>query len=323
MNRLNALEKGIFLPNGPNEAMQLSRIPLPSFFVLGAQKAGTTALHRWLAQQPSACLPERKETHFFSHRERFTLGLDWYLGQFRNRGALALYGEVDPEYIFFPEASRRMKDLGLSPRFVVVVREPLRRAYSHYRMSLSRGLEDLPFGEALRQEESRLAGGRDVHLRHHSYMARGRYAAQIARYRDVFPESRLLVVLFEDLFDPHRGAAEFQRLCSFLGFAGAAVAQSADKRYNPASAPRFGFLNELIWSKQRWGGLRQCVQRLIPSRNLKYRIARFLDRLNQRAAPSDHDWLAEVDDIFLEQVNAETKQLMRATGLDLTNWIRD
>ena len=70
------------------------------FFVIGVQKAGTTSLHDWLAQQPDICLPKLKETHFFTYQSRYEKGVDWYLDQF-NGSSDQVYGEICPDYIFF------------------------------------------------------------------------------------------------------------------------------------------------------------------------------------------------------------------------------
>lgn len=295
---------------------------LPGFFVLGAQKAGTTTLHDRLSRQPEVYLPRQKETHFFSHDERYERGLPWYLAQFRHIDGSALVGEVDPEYLFFPEAAARMRALGLAPRFVVLVREPLDRAYSQYRMSVRRGLEELSFAEALHQEDARLATGEKMHLRHHSYMARGRYTEQIERFRTTFPDSELLVVKFEDLFHPDKGAAEFVRLCRFIGLDKVISPGKAEKKYNPASSSRFKLLNEMIWDKQRFKPFRRLVRFLVPFPELKSKLARVVYSANQKAARSDIDWLSGIEQRFLRQANDEARSLSAATGLDLAGWIR-
>jgi hypothetical protein len=76
----------------------------PSFFVVGAQKAGTTTIHQWLSRQPDVCLPAIKETHFFSHRDRFEKGTAWYLAQFEGGGTDRIRGEIDPDYAFIEES---------------------------------------------------------------------------------------------------------------------------------------------------------------------------------------------------------------------------
>jgi len=84
---------------------------LPSFFVVGAQKAGTTTLHNWLNQQPGFCLPKTKETHFFSDPSRYARGLQWYINQYHECEQTDIYGEIYPDYGFYPDAAGRIKNV--------------------------------------------------------------------------------------------------------------------------------------------------------------------------------------------------------------------
>lgn len=295
-------------------------IPTPSFFIIGAQKAGTTTLHHWLSDQSGICLPGRKETHFFSHDERYALGLGWYINQFNGNGGGRIYGEIDPDYLFFPAAASRIKALGLWPKFVVIVREPLARAYSHYRMSVRRGLERLTFDEALTAEAERLADGNSHHLRHHSYMARGRYVEQIERFRNLFSSDSLLIFTFEDLFGKSTCDRTFGRLCAFLGIEAPRTPVLQDKKFNPAGAPRSRMLNTLLWDKRKWAGARKVVRQLIPLRDLKYRIVHQLDNANQKPVETDKGWRSRISSTFIQQAGVEAERLAAATGLDLNVW---
>lgn len=295
---------------------------LPCFFVLGAQKAGTTTLHHWLARQPSLALPQAKETHFFSHDDRHSRSLAWYLGQFPAPGPDCIRGEVDPEYLFFPQAAERMARLGLRPRCVVVVRAPLERAYSHYRMSVLRGIEDLSFPEALRAEAGRLASATALSVDHHSYLARGRYTDQVARFRDRLPDTPLLVVGFEELFAPATRCAAFERICRFIGLEGPLVLPDDARAHNPAQAARWQFLNGLIWDKSRLATLRKLFHVAVPFRSVREAMARNLYALNQRTTGQQSDWLEGVEERFLRQADDEARRTAEAFGVDTGPWLR-
>jgi hypothetical protein len=290
--------------------------------VLGAQKAGTTTLHHWLARQPSLALPRAKETHFFSHDDRYSQSLDWYLRQFPESGPDGIRGEVDPEYLFFPQAALRMAQLGLRPRFVVVVRDPLARAYSHYRMSMLRGIEELSFPAALLAEEGRLAQASALSVNHHSYMARGRYTDQIRRIRGVFPDSPLLVVGFEELFRGDACSSAFGRICRFIGLEHPCLLPASGKANNPARTARWRFLNELIWDKSSGTLLRRLLRIAVPSRRARGILARGIYALNQRPAAQETDWLAGVADRFIRQGNEEARRVGEAFGVDTSSWVR-
>ena len=97
----------------------------PSFFTVGAQKSGTTTLHDWLTSSSEVVMPAIKETHFFRDSEIYSLGEDWYRGQFRSHGGddSGVMGEIDPEYMFFPECAPRMKAMVKKPKLIFLLRE--------------------------------------------------------------------------------------------------------------------------------------------------------------------------------------------------------
>ena len=159
-----------------------------SFFVIGAQKAGTTSIHNILSKHPKLCLPTIKETHFFSKNENYIKGNKWYYSWFDNMSDKIL-GEVDPEYLYYPEAAKRIKKNFTNPKFIVVLRHPMERAYSHYLMSVRRGYETLSFENAIINEQKRLKKGW-FSKQNFSYLDRGNYYNQISNYKSIFPNSK-------------------------------------------------------------------------------------------------------------------------------------
>jgi hypothetical protein len=191
--------------------------PLPHFLLIGAQKAGTTSLYQAIAQHPQVVHALGKGVHYFDeHAHRSTT---WYRSNFpvlrdgkrRRGGEHKLTGEASPEYLPHPLAPGRVAALMPDVRLLVVLRDPVDRAISHYHHSRAIGLEPLGLEEALSAEPERLAGELErlradphadsVALRHHSYIARGRYAEQLTRWLDVFADEQLLVLRFEDLVE--------------------------------------------------------------------------------------------------------------------------
>ena len=201
--------------------------PLPDFLIIGAQKAGTTALYAYLRRHPAITGPSWKEVSYFDrHYER---GEAWYRGNFPNRVRARgkLVGEASPSYIFHPLGPGRVKALVPEARLVALVRNPVERALSHYHHEVSLGREPLSFEDALdaeeerlRGEEERLAADSSYFSRawwSHAYKARGRYAEQLERWLAVFPRDRLLILPSEDLGgEPERTHA---RVLDFLGAA--------------------------------------------------------------------------------------------------------
>jgi hypothetical protein len=220
--------------------------PLPDFLVLGAQKAGTTALYEYLRRHPQITGPSWKEVSFFDRH--WARGESWYRGNFpnlaRTRGKLV--GEASPSYVFHPLGPERVKAVVPDARLVVLVRNPVDRALSHYNHEVALGREPLSFEEALDAEDERLHGEverMEADPRYfsrewwsHTYKARGRYAEQLERWLAVFPPEQLLVLPSEDLGDaPERAHAEVR---AFLGAAPQRLdsyPRVYERRYDPMS----------------------------------------------------------------------------------------
>src|SRR5262249_28187228 len=159
-----------------------------------------------------------KEVSFFDRH--YARGEAWYRGHFpnalrrraveRRTGAVPLAGEASPSYVFHPFAPERVAKLVPDVRLVVLVRNPVDRALSHYHHEVALGRESLSFEDAVEQEDGRMRGELDrmrdpSYFSHawwnYTYLARGRYAEQLERWLTVFPRERLLIVPSEDLLE--------------------------------------------------------------------------------------------------------------------------
>ena len=196
--------------------------PRPDFLVIGAQKAGTTALYAYLRWHPGITGPSWKEVSFFDRH--WWRGEAWYRGQFPLRSRGKLVGEASPSYLFHPLAPERARVMVPDAKLVALLREPVARAYSQYQHEVSLGREPLSFEDAIAAEEGRTAGEAERLVADpkafsrawwdHTYVARGRYAEQLERWLAVFPREQLLVVRTEDLGE--RPAETYASILSFL-----------------------------------------------------------------------------------------------------------
>ncbi|MGA1223459.1 MAG: sulfotransferase family protein [Phycisphaerales bacterium] len=188
----------------------------PNLLVIGAQKAGTTSLHSLLAGHPEIAMSRIKECNELvrerpsTMRHRAFLPLGGALAAKRARWA----GESTPYYIFHPQAPVHAARLLPGVHAVAILRDPVARAWSHYRHAVRFGFEPLPFDEALAREAARLAEDPLAH-RQHSYFARGCYAEQLERWFDALGRERVLVVSFEELCGAERIA--LKAIAGFLG----------------------------------------------------------------------------------------------------------
>lgn len=200
-----------------------------AFIIAGVQKGGTTALFDYLGEEPGLSLSRVKEVHFFDSES-----LDWarpdyaaYHAQFppfdgRPRG------EATPIYSYWPESLERICAYNPAMKLIVMLRDPVERAWSHWRMEYARGAETRPFAWCIRQGRQRLFDAAPAGAamwgaapwgfhREVSYVERGFYGEQIARLLGLFPRGQLLVQRAEDLrADP--GAA-LDQVRDFLGLA--------------------------------------------------------------------------------------------------------
>lgn len=213
---------------GPRTALRqitAAARPLPDFVVLGAQKAGTSSLFRYLAAHPSVVPALRKEVHYFDlHHGR---GERWYRAHFPpllSKGD-RLVGEGTPYYLFHPRVPERLRALLPEAKLLVLLRDPVDRAFSHWQWERRHGRETLDFDDALAAEDARLApelarweaepdAYAPVHHRW-AYKARGRYAEQLERWLAVFPREQLYVERSERFFADTETV--FREVVDFLG----------------------------------------------------------------------------------------------------------
>jgi hypothetical protein len=186
---------------------------LPGFLIVGAQRGGTTSMYRTLDQHPAILKAVlHKGVHYFD--TGYDHGLGWYQGHFplRARAALArratgdvpLTFESSPYYMFHPLAAGRISRDLPGVKLLVLVRDPVERAYSAHAHELARGYETEPFERALELEDERLAGEAERIVsepgylshshQHHAYLTRGLYADQLERLGQAVGRDRVHVV---------------------------------------------------------------------------------------------------------------------------------
>lgn len=180
-----------------------TRARLPDFLIVGAPRSGTSSLNHYLRQHPDVFMSARKEPRFFT--ENLSRGLDWYAPLFTGARPDQQVGEASPDYLW-RRAGVTIHDHLPEVKAIALLREPVSRAWSHYWMRRSRGLEVRPFGAIV---EAELAG--DVDL----YVTPGRYAEQLEDLATFIPAASIHVESFESLRD--QPAETFARICRFVG----------------------------------------------------------------------------------------------------------
>jgi hypothetical protein len=227
--------------------------PGPDFILIGTQRAGTTSLFRDLRMHPQVAPPIVKEIHFYDYNH--ARGSSWYQAHFptkreRNerakREGMAISGEATPNYLRHPHAARwAAAELPEASRFIVTLRNPVDRAFSHWKLMVRLGLEDLSFGDAIEAEDRRIGPDwervqRDPHHQaheyfRHSYAARGRYAEQLDEWFRRVGRDRVHVVRTEDHYA--RPDETYAEITAFLGLRSWQPERFSDIHATSASAP--------------------------------------------------------------------------------------
>lgn len=192
-----------------------------TFLVAGVQKAGTTALDTFLRQHPDIALPKVKEVHYFDDET-----IDWRapnydrLHRFFKAEGQRVYGQVTPVYSFWPPSTGRIKAYNPDMKLILILRDPVARAYSQWEMQASRGIERLKFHAAIRKGRLRVDTqdvSKNAGVRRLSYVERGFYAPQINRILEHFPREQLMV--FENTAMRNNLPAVLDSVCDFIGVA--------------------------------------------------------------------------------------------------------
>ena len=284
------------------------------FFCVGAQKAGTTTMHDTLVRHAQIYLPEQKETKFFADDSLYSKGIDYYERAYFSGGRDAqILGEVDPEYLYFPYVADRIHRYNRHAKIIVLLRNPIDRAYSHYLMSVSRGFETLPFAEALRAEAVRTSRDyfSDVHF---SYASRGLYHAQVSRFIRLFGAERVRCFLMEDL------AASFPEtisaVCEFLEVDGSPILSDC-VRSNEAVRPRSVLLSGFL---HRDHMLKRWVKSLVSPDGVVANAVRYVRRSNLVPAETP-PMSAEARQALQQAFRADTERLCSLLDRDLGHWL--
>jgi hypothetical protein len=272
----------------------------PTFFLVGAMKAGTTSLANLLARHPDVYLPPIKEPNFFCedinaatdpNDRRFSfsvISVEQALDPVRPRRAqvalvrdahqyLALYragagyrhrGDCSTAYLFSASAAAAIAAVVPTAKILVMVREPVARAISEHRMRRVMGSARASLVVEIEAEQREIAAGVPIAHGSHLYLRAGQYAAQIQRYRQAFGPESVLVVVFEEFVRDQQ--AHFDQICDFLEIRRIPIGSAAHA--NEGKMPRSAWLNRWLFMLRAKSLLTWIGPHLAPA--LKRRLLR-------------------------------------------------
>jgi len=295
---------------------------MPNLLVIGAAKAGTTALYSYLTQHPQVFLSRVKEPEFFSKEEYYARGLDWYKDRhFEGAEDYLVKAEATPHYLYWSEkVAPRIKEAYRERpvKFIATFRDPVSRAYSMYWNMVGEGIEDLDFDEALRVEERRLEQNRNelyqVGSMAYGYSTGSRYASLLQPYLELFSPDNFFFVLQDDL--KSRANETCREIFEFLGLESSIEIDPSTS--NPAAMPRSRLLHKAL---RRRPLFKEFIKPFIPvrvrrvRRSLKSKIMKA--NLKETAYEPLHPQLAH--ELRLSY-RTEIEELEKIIGRELSSW---
>jgi len=260
---------------------------LPNFFVVGAVKAGTTAFHHLLNQHPEIYMSPIKEPNFFAqsdlephlyvdqYRRSVSINLDKYLQGsmrktvhiadvktwkdyrllFKNVNTEAAIGEGSNSYLFCPSSARLIAEQFPDAKIIMILRNPVDRAWSHYLMNQKLGYRVLPqFLQEIDRDRSVQPRGWGITA---NYFELGLYDDQVNRFFEVFPETQMKILLYEDFV--RQPSRTFSDVCEFLGV-NSALANFENTQKNVGAVPRW----PVIYRALQRSGMPHSIKHRLP-----------------------------------------------------------
>jgi hypothetical protein len=204
-------------------------------FIIGAQRSGSTYLYHILDEHPEIAMsrPVRPEPKFFLNDQLYAKGRAYYEDTYfsGHHGETRYYGEKSTSYIESVVAANRIHQFYPNARILIILRDPVIRAYSNYRFSVAHKLEDLTFEDALKAEQVRLAEASfSTSVNPYAYYKRGHYIDYIETYLKIFDRSQFEILIFEEFVCKPES---IQSLYRWLGIDEQFKPESLGKIYNP------------------------------------------------------------------------------------------
>jgi hypothetical protein len=309
---------------------------LPNFFIVGAAKSGTTSLYEYLKLHPEVYMAPIKETHHFStdidntkFRPNYARSLnkdlskflesdmeggifhafvkEWnaYSQLFRKVNGEKAIGEVTNSYLYSHEAAKNIIKKFPQAKIVMMLRNPVDRAFSHYLMDLRIGYETEDFMTALKKDMARNPKGWGIS---NLYVEVGMYCEQVKRYIETFPESQRRIYIFDDFVK--NTEATMKDLFRFVG-----VSERTDidfsKKYNPSFIPKNKIIVKLNNMKQAKDWLKSLLPKSVKS---KFKNTFYTDKDLPKIKPEERKFL---QDIFRDDVMKLSELVKR----DLSYWV--
>lgn len=271
---------------------------LPNLIVIGAMKSGTTSMHHYLGLHPEIFMPQQKELKFFTVENNWHKGLEWYQSWFS--GQAKIFGEACGAYTKYPTYTgvpERMHAVIPHAKLIYIVRDPVKRAVSHWLHNYLKRREDRPITEALRNLEG------------NPYLDCSKYYMQLELYLKVYPEDNILVLTLEAL-KKHRRPT-LQRVFRFLEVDDTFFCPEYSTVFNQSAAKKRRSKTRMFFSKL-WG--RSQLKRLVPAHVITWYNSLSLSKVDMPVLDE------QLKQRLADHLEDDVRRLRAYTGYKFEDW---
>ncbi len=299
----------------------MDKIRHPNFIIAGFPKCGTTALHYYLHSHPEIYMPKQKELHYFTHpilsklnkgpRDQETKihqisSLKQYNYCFKNAKNEKAIGDASPSYINYPDIFDKInKDLE-NPKVIIMLRDPIKRAYSNYLHLVREHRESLDFFSALKEEENRKKA---KYSDFWYYKFNSSYYDKVKHAKEVFTD--VLVLTQEELNNNTHDT--IRRIFKFLEVNEYYLPNNLNKRYNHGGLFNDNILTRFVFKQSRF---KSIIKKAVPIPvQVKDAKNKLIDRYRQSTPPISK----EAEDYLIKVLKSDVSKLQNL-GIDVSDW---
>ena len=298
----------------------MAKINSPNFMCIGAAKCATTSLYNILKQHPQIGLSSFKEPHFFDNFNNFKNGKEWYLNNYyKSLNSFIALGEFTPTYLASKNAPQRILNcFGNKMKFIVILRNPIDRAYSHFLHTKRDSHETLTFVQALEIEDKRLDEINNnqnfISFLRYSYIYQSKYYMHIKNYLKFFSIDQFHFVKFDDFVNDRK-----HTLNKILKFLEVSTNEDLDIEVysNKSSVARSKTLKSLM---KKDSLAKRILKLMIPSLVVRQKLRNMVHASNNKASTKPVLTQEVRNHIYNEFFYKDILDLEKMLNLDLNSW---
>ena len=293
----------------------------PNFIIAGFPKCGTTSLHHYLSEHPQIFMPSQKELHFFTYEILSKLkngpkdgavkktqiqDSKKYLDFYRNVKNEIAVGDASPSYINYPNQFLKIKEYLEDPKFIIVLRDPINRAYSNYLHLKREQRETFTFKEAVNRENKRI---KDKYSDFWYYKFNSTYYDKILKAKETFKE--VLIITSEELNENHE--ATMKKVYKFLDVDCDFIAKRKANSFNKGGYYKKNLFTKIIFQPSKFKNL---IKKFIkPTPSLKILLARVASVFRAKTEEIDEETVLYLTKHFKEEVKK-----LKSLNINTSNW---